>query len=186
MSLPLDFILESERLRLRAPASRDLPHIFTAAQYPGFTDGMLWDPPKEMDELIPSLERSIERWERGIGYNFNIDRKADESFVGRISIRQTDEESVWNVGFWTHPESQGQGIMSEALASVLDFAFGELLATSVEAEYATWNLASERVLQKNGFQFVKHIELGFQKHGTWHAENRVRILRSDWLARQKA
>jgi len=154
--------------------------IFSATRYKGFNEGMLWEPPANQEELLPPLDRNIDAWKSGKGYAFTIVETSSDTPLGRISIRQTDKEQVWDVGFWTHPASQGQGVMTEVLERVLQFGFEELNAQSVEACHATWNLASEKVLTRNGMVFVKHLEQGFQKKGEWVAENQLSISREAW------
>lgn len=183
MKFSTTLTLETARLQLRLPSEADIPHVFSATRYPGFNDGMLWDPPEHTDEIAASLVRNRERWEKGEAFSFSIDDKLTSRFVGRISIRPADQSGRWNIGFWTHPESQGRGFMTEAVGAILDFGFRQLEATAIEACYALWNKASERVLHKNGFQFERYIEQGFQKRGEWVAENLVVITVDEWLDR---
>lgn len=180
MSLPKSFTLETPRLRLRILSLEDIPFVFSASQYPGFTEGMLWEPPSEAPELEGSHLRAVKAWESGRAYAFTIEDKHSGAFLGRISIRQTDEPDLWNMGFWTHPDHQKKGIMSEAVAAVIKFGFEYLDAQEVEACYALWNKASERVLQKNGMRFVRYIKEGFMKNGEWVEENLLSIRREDW------
>ncbi|MEM7368434.1 MAG: GNAT family N-acetyltransferase [Bacteroidota bacterium] len=175
MSIPTTFTIETQNYRLRLPSRADFPFIFSATRVEGFNDGMLWEPPETMDELEAPLLRGLEAWKEGRAYGFAIERKTDQQFLGRISIRKTDEELVWNIGFWTHPDFQSQGVMTEVIGGILTFGFQELSAVRITADYATWNLASEKVLHNNGFSFVRFIEHGFQKHGQWIAENHVAI-----------
>ncbi len=186
MSISLAFTLDSDRYQLRAPRVEDMPHIFSASQHTGFNEGMAWDPPKHIDELEAPYQAHLQAWEEGKGYAFVIESKKTQDFLGRISIRQTKETSVWSVGFWTHPNFQNRGVMTEALAMVLDFGFATLEAEKIEAAYALWNQASEKVLLRNGFHFIKRIEEGFQKRGEWVAENLVSIDRKAWRFRQPA
>lgn len=183
MTFPTTLTLETTRLRLRLPSEADIPHVFSATRYQGFNDGMLWDPPEHPDEITASLARSLIAWEKGAAYQFSIDDKASGRFLGRLSIRPADQPGRWNIGFWTHPESQGKGFMTEAVGAVLDFGFRQLKAKEIEACYALWNKASERVLHKNGFQFERYIEQGFQKRGEWVAENLVVLTDNEWLNR---
>lgn len=183
MSIPNSFTLETSRLRLRLLSLEDIPFVFSASQYPGFTDGMLWEPPADASELVGSHQRAIKAWEAGRAYAFTIENKNSAAFLGRISIRQTDELELWNIGFWTHPEHQGQGFMSEAVAAVINFGFEQLEAREIEACYALWNKASERVIQKNGMQFVRYIPEGFKKNGEWVEENLYSIQKQDWEKR---
>lgn len=180
MPLPISFTIKTERLTLRIPSKADIPHIFAATRIAGFNDGMGWNPPEKIEELLAPLERNLKSWKNGNAFAFTIaDRKTTE-FLGRISIRPTKAKDVWNIGFFTHPKHQGKGIMSEAVAAILDFGFTKLKATSIEADYAVWNKASEKVLQKNGMEYVQYIEKGLFKKGEWVAENKLAINKMEW------
>ena len=176
--IPLDHTIITENLRLRFPTESDVPHVFSASKYKGFNDGMLWDPPENTDSIYASLEKNKPKWLEGKGYSFSIDRKATGEFLGRTSIRPAEREGVWDIGFWTHPKFQGQGIMTEACEAIVRFGFEMLKANSIEACYASWNTASKKVLENNGFQFVRHIEKGFKKNDIWVAENLMSISRT--------
>lgn len=180
LNIPKSFQIETPRLRLRIPDQTDFPFVFSATRVKGFNDGMLWEPPPDESELLAPLRRSITAWEKNEGYTFTIEDKETNKFLGRISIRKTSTKNRWNVGFWTHPESQRKGIMTEALKGVLDFGFRELSASQIEACHALWNVASEKVLKRNGMQFDRYIEKGFQKKGEWVEENLLVIDRQDW------
>ncbi|MEM6799883.1 MAG: GNAT family protein [Bacteroidota bacterium] len=176
----LSFTLQTTRYLLRSPKEADIPHIFSATRYAGFNDGMPWEPPEKEENCYPSMKRSIARWQAGTSYTFSIVKKGEDQLIGRIEIRKTDTSDIWSVGFWTHPSEQGQGLMSECLAEVLKFGFEELKAKEIEAAYATWNAASEKVLHKNGMKFVRFIEKGFEKRGKWVAENEVSLTLDTW------
>lgn len=186
MPLPITLCLETDRLRLRMISLKDIPYVFSASQHPGFTDGMLWEPPARIEELEAPHLRGLESWKKGEGYGFTIESKDKGVFLGRISIRPTSETDVWNIGFWTHPDHQGQGIMKEAVAAVLALGFTELNARRIEACHALWNKASEKVLQHNGFQFVRYIREGFKKHGAWIDENLLAVDRNAWQLKKKS
>ena len=126
--VPLTMTLRRGDLILRPPNRADASLVFSASRVPGFTDGMLWEPPNKIDEVETSLQRSIEAWKRSEDYSFTIfDRSLDES-VGRISIRETERDKALSIGFWTHPKYQGRGYMTSSVAIILDFAFGYLQA----------------------------------------------------------
>ena len=97
--IPIDSKLETPRFYLTIPQVSDIPHVFSATRYEGFNDGMLWEPPASIEELAAPLQRSKEAWHRGSGYAFSIYQKGKGSFLGRISIRKTDQDKIWNVGF---------------------------------------------------------------------------------------
>lgn len=178
--VPPTTILSSENYHLRIPDESDVELVFSATRYPGFNDGMLWDPPGHRDEVIASLARTLDKWRRGKEYNFTVLDKVDGQQVARIGISKTPDPAIWNVGFWTHPKHQGRGIMTESLAPVLTFGFETLGADGIIAQYATWNKGSEKVLLANGFTFVKYLEQGFKKNGAWVPENEVALSAETW------
>jgi len=182
-----DFSLETARFNLRRPSAEDLPSIFEATRVPGFNDGMVWDPPEAIEDMYEYLEQSLNSWDSGESFTFSIDLKSAGDFVGRIGIRQMegDPEDTWNVGYFTIPKSQSKGIMSEALAAVLEFGFTKLGAEQIEAAHAMWNVASRRVLEKNGMTFTRHEPQGFQKNGEWVAEDFLSISKEEWGTRSR-
>ena len=169
---------ETERLVLRIPNESDIPHIFSAAKVPGFTDGMLWNPPKSSDELLETLEQNLKSWRAGTAYNFTIEDKSSGEFLGRISIREN--KNLHSIGFWTHPKHQRKGIMKEALAEILRFGFEDLGLERIEACHALWNIASKKVLQACGMKFVKYLQHSYKKNGKWVEENLMAITLKDW------
>lgn len=172
--------LETERLLLRIPTLEDIPTIFSATRYKGFNDGMLWNPPENEAACIEPYYNGIKAWESGRGYGFSIDDKVKNVFMGRISIRKEKEADSWSIGFWMHPMYQGKGYTSEAVKAIIAFGFNQLQAKRIEAAYALWNKASEKVLKKNGFVFREFLEKGFQKNGVWVAENLMGIDYVEW------
>lgn len=158
----------------------DIPSIFQAAQYPGFTDGMLWDPPTSEAELIAPYENNVKAWAEDLAYCFTIESKDSAEFIGRISIRKKEDENLWDLGFWTHPKQQGKGYMSEAVQAVIEFGFRELRASTIVACHALWNKQSEKVLKKNGMTFIEHIPEGFRKKGQWIEENLLGLSFENW------
>ena len=182
MNLDRDHQLKTERCTLRHVREDDLPHVFSASRVAGFNDGMIWDPPANTDELLKPFRDSCEAWASGKAYVFTIESH-DQTFVGRISIRKTDSDGLWDIGFWTHPDQQRRGYMTEALRRVLRFGFDELSASEIEACHATWNEASQKVLVRGGLTWREHLAEGFKKRGEWVAEERLSITREEHLSR---
>jgi ribosomal-protein-alanine N-acetyltransferase len=176
--------LFSERCRLRPPSEADVAHVFSATRFPGFNDGMAWDPPESEAELQARLRHNLEAWSRSEAFNFTVERKDSAAFVGRVTIRadRRSGEGAWELGYWIHPRCQGQGFATEAARRAIDFAFAELDARSVAASAATFNAKSQRVLEKLGLKRVAFLPRGFLKQGAWIPEYRYSIERSAWPA----
>lgn len=73
--------------------------MFSASRYPGFTEGMLWEPPQTMEELMEFSQAALKAWELGQAYSWTVEIRDSQVFLGKISIRKDAEEYVWNIGF---------------------------------------------------------------------------------------
>jgi [ribosomal protein S5]-alanine N-acetyltransferase len=59
---------------------------------------------------------------------------------------------VGNVGYWVDRKHNGRGLASAAVADVIEFSFREAGLHRLEAGTLVDNHASQRVLEKNGFE----------------------------------
>ncbi|MBD0262516.1 MAG: GNAT family N-acetyltransferase [Tolypothrix sp. Co-bin9] len=182
IKIPRTYRINSKRCILRCISEQDIPHVFSATRFQGFNDGMLWEPPQSIEELNEHFKRSLQAWDSGSAYTFTIESAKNSAFIGRISLTKGETEGVWNLGFWTHPEHQRQGYMTEAAQVIVEFGFTVLGADRIEAYHALWNTGSEKVLKNVGMKFVRYISQGFQKHGKWVDENLLTIEREAWKA----
>ena len=70
--------------------------------------------------------------------------------------------------------------MREALAPLLDLAFGELDMVKIEAEVFTGNARSIRLVQSLGMQRKGTIRSAHLKRGNWADPHTYGILREEW------
>jgi ribosomal-protein-alanine N-acetyltransferase len=56
------------------------------------------------------------------------------------------------LSYWVDEARNGRGLCTRAVATVIDFAFGELGLHRIEAGTLPDNFGSQRVLEKNGFE----------------------------------
>ena len=59
-----------------------------------------------------------------------------------------------NLGYWVAERVNGRGLATGAVADVAEVAFGELELHRLEAATLVDNLASQRVLEKDGFERI--------------------------------
>lgn len=95
--------------------------------------------------------------------------------VGRIVIRQMESTSIWNIGFWIHPEHWNNGYATEAGYAVLEFGFAVLGASKITTAHATWNVPSKKVIEKLGFKYIRENPCGFIKAGNRISEYEYEI-----------
>jgi [ribosomal protein S5]-alanine N-acetyltransferase len=59
-----------------------------------------------------------------------------------------------NLGYWVAERANGRGLATKAVGEVIPIAFGELGLHRLEAGTLVDNVASQRVLEKNGFEQI--------------------------------
>jgi ribosomal-protein-alanine N-acetyltransferase len=169
-SIPIQTILQTERLQLRGVSHSDIDLVWSASRTPGFNDGMVWDPPKSKEELVPIIKKNLVAWEQGESFTFTIELSEANIPIGRVAIRREDDQGVWDIGFWIHPDYWNNGYATEAARVVIQFGFVELAASIITTAHAIFNTQSKRVIEKLGFRFTGENPCGFMKQGKPVAE----------------
>ncbi|HLY86134.1 MAG TPA: GNAT family protein [Gaiellaceae bacterium] len=79
-----------------------------------------------------------------------------ESIAGTISVFHIVRESLQGctIGYWVDGARNGRGLATAAVEEVVAYAFGELELHRVEAATLVDNIASQRVLEKSGFDRI--------------------------------
>jgi ribosomal-protein-alanine N-acetyltransferase len=92
--------------------------------------------------------------------------------AGRITLNNVLRGPLQScfVGYWVARAHAGRGVATEAVRQALDVAFGELRLHRVEAFTRVDNLASQRVLERNGFTLVGTARRHIHLDGRWHDE----------------
>lgn len=79
----------------------------------------------------------------------------DSVLCGSIGFKgPPDEQGIVEIGYSVLPEFQGQGLATEMVAAIVQWAKNQPLVTRIEAETNIDNKASMRVLEKNNFIYI--------------------------------
>ena len=98
------------------------------------------------------------------GITFSIEYK-DTSYsiqllAGTIGIKDSYYVSKKaNIGYWIGKQYQGKGIATECVKLVVNYAFDDLKLEEISAYVFPDNNSSIRVLEKNGFEKTKEINV---------------------------
>jgi ribosomal-protein-alanine N-acetyltransferase len=98
----------------------------------------------------------------GTDYSFFVySTEGPETLVGGVTLSNVRRRAAQFVtlGYWMGQRFAGQGLMTEAVGVVVPFIFDDLRLHRIHAAFLPHNMASRRVLEKNGF-----VEEGFAKH----------------------
>jgi len=111
-------------------------------------------------------------------------RSGNGQAIGNISFRpRAADNPKGNRGFWLAEPYWKQGLMTEAITSVNDFAFDTLGLESFHVCNVATNEASRRVKQKTGAEFVGFIELSH--HNGQSRSEKWKVSRENWLRQRQ-
>ncbi|MFK7912101.1 MAG: GNAT family N-acetyltransferase [Akkermansiaceae bacterium] len=76
-----------------------------------------------------------------------------DKIIGRLGFHAIDERNrSTSIGYWLDEGHQGKGLMTMAVKSVLDYAFGTLNLNRIVIQAAVKNKASRAIPERLGFQ----------------------------------
>ncbi|MBD2563046.1 MULTISPECIES: GNAT family N-acetyltransferase [Nostoc] len=144
--------LETERLLLRETTLQDAEAIFAIFSNPAVTQFHDLDTFTSIEEAIAVIERRAKRFEQGEGIRWGIARKQDNVLIGSCGFRWNPQEHSAEVGYELVSTFWRQGIMTEAVHTILQFGFEKMGLCFVVAQVMLDNIASKKLLEKLGFQ----------------------------------
>ena len=111
------------------------------------------------------LEGRYERPATGTGVGWAVADPASDEVLGSIALFDLKAGREAEIGYWTHPEARGKGVMTEACGLVVRHAFapvdqGGLGLRRILVYAAEGNTASRRVVEVNGF-----VQVGRERRG---------------------
>jgi len=153
---------------LAIPGMPKLPREIAARRIADSAQG--WDRHDAGFWAVTLRDDSLGAAGRIIGYGGFVNPEKAES--------ARDVDVVLEVGWGIHPTFQRRGLAREAMATVLDYAFGERGCTRLVAITDPENHASRTLTERLGFTFASEI----QAYGT--VQVRYQLTREDYLARR--
>ncbi len=144
--------LRADELWLRAPREDDVDRIAPAFVDPdiggeaGLPEVGADELRAMMREMLPGMRAS------GMLAPYLIEDAASGELLGGLTLHHFDamRDSV-EVGYWLFADARGRGVATRAVRAVVEHAF-ENGVYRVEAHVRVGNAASERVLERAGFE----------------------------------
>jgi len=149
-------MIESERLVLRRFTLEDAEAMYRNwARDPEVTKFLTWPAHANVDITRAVLEDWVSSYQREDYYQWAIILKenGDEPIGGISVVEQRDDISMVHVGYCLGRAWWRQGIMSEALKSVMDFFFDRVGANRIESRHDPNNPHSGMVMKKCGMRY---------------------------------
>jgi [ribosomal protein S5]-alanine N-acetyltransferase len=150
----MHIIFETPRLVLRRFTERDAPLILDLNSDPEIVkyvhEPALQTREQALDILInfilPQYKDNLGRWA--------IHRKDDKAFQGWCGIKYRPERDEMDLGYRLKRNAWGMGYATEAAQATLDHGFRSLNLQCIIGRAHVENLASIKVLEKLGMQFM--------------------------------
>jgi ribosomal-protein-alanine N-acetyltransferase len=124
----------------------DLFEIFSDEETMKFYD--IW-PHQDKESTLLHNQSYQKRYTEGAGIRWGI--SLDDKLIGTIGFVWHPKRHIANFGYDLNKIYWGKGLMTEAIEVVLKYAFEVQKIHRVEAQTDPQNIASQRVLLKNGF-----------------------------------
>ena len=145
--------IETKRLKLRALTNDDTKSIFENwANDPEVTKYLTWNPHKSISETQAIVDYWINEYKNDNCYRYGIERKEDGRLIGMIDVVGYHHNNPV-IGYCMGKKYWNLGYMTEALQAVVS----ELVSDGynvIVVEAVKENIASNRAIIKNGFEFV--------------------------------
>jgi RimJ/RimL family protein N-acetyltransferase len=178
--------IESERLILRRFEDSDLIPFVAYRNDPEVARYQSWDSCDEQEAMVLIREMGEARvGVPGEWFGFAIESKEMGTLIGDCALRVDEHEPYRaEVGFTLAREHQGRGFASEAVARVLDYAFGALGLHRIIAIADCRNAPSVALLERLGMRREGHFVENTWFKGSWADEYSYAVLRHEWLSKR--
>lgn len=155
-------ILESERLRFRKLTDADAPEILELRGNPETMKFIPRPLVTDIEGALAHIKMINDKIDENIDINWAVTEKGSDKCIGIMGFYRTQPEHFrTELGYMITSEHWGKGYVTEAVKTLLDFAFKTLNFHSIVAVIDSRHMASERVLQKVGFVKEAHFKEDF-------------------------
>jgi RimJ/RimL family protein N-acetyltransferase len=102
--------------------------------------------------------------------------KAEQKYIGSCGLRAAETGAGASIGYYLAQPYWGRGLASEACQALIETAFNRLRLPRISADVEKGNAASEHILKKFGFRYVRQEELP----GRGRIIRFYELLRTEW------
>jgi RimJ/RimL family protein N-acetyltransferase len=133
--------------------------------------------PYTLDDARDYIAMRRELAAAGQAVTWAIADPVDDRLLGTILWFHWTAGVECEIGYWTHPEARGRGLMTAVVRQVTSHVFETLEVRRVTAFAAADNTASRRVIEKAGFRLY-----GIARYAAWVRDDRVDLALYDVTA----
>ncbi len=172
---------ETARFVLRPISIDDTDDMFEYAKDSELTRYLTWSPHPDKAYTFDYLCYLQGRYKTGDFYDWAVVCKDSGKMIGTCGFTRFDyPNNSAELGYVINPAYHGQGIATEVLARVLKYGFENLALNRLECRFIPENIASRRVMEKNGMSFEGIRRQGMLIKGTYRDVGICSILKSEY------
>jgi ribosomal-protein-alanine N-acetyltransferase len=146
-------VLSTERLNLRAATARDVGGFQALLSIPEVTRFSNWPDAPNRTRVERALRWMAKVHASGKGCAWIIEVAGAKGIAGAIRFNRFDKKwRCGEIGYELHPDYWGRGFMTEAVRAAVACGHETFRLNRIDAWTLPGNGASDRVLEKSGFQ----------------------------------
>lgn len=177
--------LETRRLILRRMTLRDAPDMFEYSRDPLVARHVLWDAHRNIGQTRSYIRSVTHNYRAGKPASLVIEYKPEHKVIGTIGFMWYCEDSrSAEVGYSLSRQYWNQGLMTEALAKLIEYGFTRLRLNRIEGQHETDNPSSGRVMRKAGMVHEGTLRQRLYNKGRFVDMELYALLRQDYEARR--
>lgn len=152
-------ILVTERLTLRQPLDSDVQKMFLLRSNTLVNRYLKRQPTETIEEVLAFIIKVNEQFSIKAGLYWAIALKENGTLIGTICLFNfSNELKKCAIGYELLPGFQGQGMMTEAMSTIIQLAFQTLGLKQAEAFTHIDNKSSIKLLRKFNFKETTSID----------------------------
>lgn len=174
-------VLETERLHLVEVKNEHAKGLFDNFSNPSVIQYYGMEQVTELAVADKMVEQFRNSFLASRSIRWAMIRKEDNRFMGTIGLNNLSKGMKRaEVGFEIHPDFWRTGMTSEALKAVLQYSFMELNLHRMGAVTFLDNVASIKLLEKNGFVQEGILRSYLYQNGQSHDARIFSVLKNQW------
>lgn len=178
--------LSTKRLLLRKLGAADIPSLVTYANNKAVADNVLNIPHPYTEEdaifWLNFVQQGFKNLERFV---FAVVLKENDEFIGAVGLHLNGKHNGAELGYWLGQPFWSKGYVTEAVSAVLGFGFEELNLHKIYATHFTDNLASGKVMIKNGMIKEGELKEQYKVGDVYKSVVQYRLLKEEYVQKNK-
>ena len=154
-------MFETPRLHFKITSAGDVEHLQCCLNAREISDAIYFIPhPYTHEHAKDWIAKAQSGFTDKTQWLFSVYLKENGTYIGSINIHQDkDDAAKAEIGYWLSPSHWRKGYGSEMLFAAIENGFNILEFKTLFATVALDNEASQKMLEKHGFENIAQINL---------------------------